>query len=256
MVVREVRLIEKCDANFMVWNIPESTEEAMEDRKKHDENRIKDVLKEIKMEEVVMENVVRSGLKGGRFPRKIKVIFMMKEACNKVLEIGESTNLANNVRITQDRTFNQRQEARLFRLEKEKEEEGEGVIPVATTQGGGGRGQGRGRGKGAGRPKESGRGRGGAGRPEYRKRQYSERESGQSEAEDEENKKRPVLTPATQTSPVCTSTSSSIAAAAAAEAAKTPPRPPLLSLTERPSTPHPIPTPRMVAVDAKDQQSF
>lgn len=55
-VVREVQLIERNDTNFMVWNIPESTEEAVEDRKSYDLNRVKDLLKELKMEDVVMKN--------------------------------------------------------------------------------------------------------------------------------------------------------------------------------------------------------
>ena len=239
------------DTNFMVWNIPESTAEAAEDRKKYDEAKVRDVLTELKVEGLAIKNVVRSGLKGGRFPRKIKVILQTKEDCNKVLEKSVSADLSNDVKISRDQTYNQRQEARLFRLEKEREEQ-EGVTPAATTQGG--RGRGRGRGRGPGRPRGSGRGRGGgrgggADRSESRKRQKSDDESERAEEEDE-NKRRRTTTPATQTAPgeASVSTTSSFAATV-----QTPP-PPLRSVTERPGTPHP--TPRLAAREAEDQPSF
>lgn len=91
-------------------------------------------------------------MKGGRFPRKIKVIMITKEDCKKVLENSESASLSNNVRITRDMTFNQRQEARFFRLEEEeKEKEREGITIPPFTQGGGGGGRGGGKGRGRGK---------------------------------------------------------------------------------------------------------
>lgn len=114
-VVKEVREIEKTDKNFLVWNIPESTKEAAEDRKKFDENKVRDVLKELKMEELALKNMVQVGFKGGRYPRKILVIMETKKDCIKVLESSELAKLTNDVRITRAKTWNQRQEARLLR---------------------------------------------------------------------------------------------------------------------------------------------
>ena len=114
-VAKEVREIEKTDKNFLVWNIPESTEEEAEKRKKFDEDMVKDVFKKLKMEELAMKNVIRVGFKGGRYPRKILVIMETKKDCCKVLESSELAKLTNNVRITRAKTWNQRQEARLLR---------------------------------------------------------------------------------------------------------------------------------------------
>ena len=276
-VVREIRLIEKSDTNFMVWNIPESTEEAADARKKHDENKVKDVLKEMNMEQVGMKNVVRSGMKGGRFPRKIKVILMSKEDCNKVMDASESASLSNNVRITRDMTYNQRQEARLFRLEKEEEgaEGGTSTSSVAT-QDGAGRGRGKGKGRPVGRPRGSGKGRGG--RTDSRKRSLSGDEPGRAEVEDEENKRRKVAPPAKQTTPGGASSSSSSLSSSASSSTSTPlsttttttppgaaaaeqtPPPLLLSSTERQGTPHPTPIRRLAATaaaaEAEGQENF
>ena len=115
------------------------------------------------------------GMKG-RYPRKVLVVLQSVKECEDVLKKGQMTELANDVFLSRDRTFNQRQEARLFRAEKEKEErEGSGAT------------RGRGRGRGPGRPRGGGgRGRGsvrgrGAGqiRSESRKRKNSGEEEGE-----------------------------------------------------------------------------
>ena len=54
-VVKEVREIERKEKNFLEWNIPESKEEAAEDRKKYDESKVNDVLKELKTEDVALK---------------------------------------------------------------------------------------------------------------------------------------------------------------------------------------------------------
>ena len=187
------------------------------------------------------------------------MILRTKEDCKKVLEKSESADVLNDVRISRDQTYNQRQEARLFRLEKEKEEQ-EGVTG---SQVGRGRGIVRGTGRRPGRPKGSrngwgvGRGVREADRLESVKRKKSDDESERAEAEEENNKKRRTTTPkprpTTQTTAGETSTSSSILAPIAATAQKPPP-PQLQSVTARPGTPHP--TPRLAAAEAEDQQSF
>ena len=144
-VVREVREIEKREKNFMVWNIPESTEES-EDREKYDETKVKDVLKELGMESIPLGNVARMGDKGGRYPRKIRVIVNTTEDCKKIIKAGESNRLPDNVRLSRDRTFHERQEARLFREEKE-EEQREPPMAAAVQRGGGRGGGGRGGGR-------------------------------------------------------------------------------------------------------------
>ena len=60
------------------------------------------------------------GEKGGRFPRKIRVILTSAEDCKRVLQKSESARLANDVRLSRDKTFQERQEARLFWREKEE----------------------------------------------------------------------------------------------------------------------------------------
>ena len=65
--------------------------------------------------------VIRVGQKG-RYPRKALAIFTLVEDCERILEKAESVKLANDVFIMRDRTYNQREEARLFRLEREREE--------------------------------------------------------------------------------------------------------------------------------------
>ena len=56
--------------------------------------------------------------------------------CNRVMQSSESVQLANDVRIVPDKTFNQREEARRFRTEKEKQED---LLPSTSTQEGEGR---------------------------------------------------------------------------------------------------------------------
>ena len=51
-VVKEVREIEKKDKNFVLWNIPESKEEAAEDQKKYDEGKVI----ELKVEDVSIKS--------------------------------------------------------------------------------------------------------------------------------------------------------------------------------------------------------
>ena len=85
--------------------------------------------------------------------------------CEKVLHNSWETELPDEAFVTKDRTYNQRQEARRYRLEREKEER-DGVAP-----------QGRGRGgkRGPGRPR--GARSGGPGRrPQsgYRKRKNTD----------------------------------------------------------------------------------
>ena len=120
-VVKEIREIEKCEKNLIFCNIPESSSEDSEERKKEDENRLSVVFKELKMDTVKPTNVIRVG-KNVHYPRKLKVVFRSQEDCDKILESGQKVRLSTGVFITPDRTYNQRQEARLYREEKEKEE--------------------------------------------------------------------------------------------------------------------------------------
>ena len=155
-VVREIREIEKRERNIIVCNVPESKEETSEGRKKFDEEKIRGILAELESTETRPVNVIRVGMKG-KYPRKILLILSSVDECEKILKKAERIELANTVFITRDRTFNQRAEARQYRMEREKEEK-EGKPPR-------GRGRGRGRGvRGVGRPARSQgsvRGRGG-----------------------------------------------------------------------------------------------
>ena len=218
-VVKEIRQMEKNEKNFMVWNVAESPSDEAESRKKHDESAIYDILKEIDIENIEISNVIRVGNKGGRYPRKIKVALRTSKDCQRVMSNAEdlAKPLKNDVIISHDRTFNQREEARLFRVEKEKEEN-EGTASQGGAGGGGGRGRGRGRGKGPGRPKGSGlgpsRGRGDRqGRSNSRKRRISDDQEG----EEADKRQRTVNAAST-----ASSTTVPIGSASAAAAAGTP----------------------------------
>ena len=195
-VVREVREIEKREKNFMVWNIPEPVETQEEDQKKYDEKKVIEVLRELNIGDVTFVGIARMGEKGGRYPRKIRVILTSAEDCKKVLKKSESTQLANDVRLSRDKTFQERLEARLFRQENE---EAQNDTSTQIGEGGGGGGGGgvgsRGRSRGRG---QSRRGRGGRGstrgacRTESRKRRNSLGDQMQPEAEEDDKKRRRV----------------------------------------------------------------
>ena len=176
-VVREIREIEKREKNLIFGNIPEPTQTEAGDRKKQDEERVDELLRELGIAEVRPVKVIRVG-QVGRYPRKALAIFSSVEHCERVLEKAEQVKLANDVFIMRDRTYNQREEARLFRLEREKEENEE---PSGTQAE---RGRARRRGRPPGRDNGSVRGRGAAktrggakgprGARESRKRKNSE----------------------------------------------------------------------------------
>ena len=111
-------------------------------------------------------NVIRVGTKG-KYPRKILLVLRSINDCEKILTNAETTVLSNNIYLSRDRTFNQREEARIFRAEREKEERDGLPIPRGRTpgrpRGGGTRGRGGGeRGRGMSRPRGTG-GRAGRG---------------------------------------------------------------------------------------------
>ena len=175
-IIRELKDLGKKEKNFIIANLPESLAEAAEERKKEDEKRVRDVLTALTLENIEPINVARVGF-SGRYPKKVQVILRTVEESERVLLNAEKTTLPNEVWISRDRTWNQREEARLFRAEKgnqENSQASEGVAPQ--------RGRPRGNGKGPGRPKGaptgSGRGRGST----SRKRQLS--------GDEEENKWR------------------------------------------------------------------
>ena len=272
-VVREVREIEKREKNFMVWNIPESKEESEDDRKKDDEKQVRNVLKELNLDDVAITEIARMGQKGGRFPRKIRVILTSTDDCKKVLQKSEAAQLASDVRLGRDKTFNERQEARLFWREKEEEDSSDlpSSAPIQRGGGQGGRGgggaaRGRSRGRGVGRRGRGGSSRG-ASRAESRKRRNSGGNSQQPSLEEDENKRRRVEADSRQQQQHEQSTTSSVQAphtsssTAAPEitmplapVSATPPPPPqapLQSVDGRPGTPHP----RLAAREA-EQPNF
>ena len=123
-IIRELQNIEKAERNFVIANLPESSKEEAQERKKDDEKKIHEVLVALKMDEFRPLNVVRVG-SNGRFPKKLLVIMRTKRECEQILQSAEETSLPDNIWISRDRTWNQREEARLFREEKEKEENSE-----------------------------------------------------------------------------------------------------------------------------------
>ena len=172
-VVKEIREIEKREKNIMVWNVPELTEGDEEEKRKREEKEVDNILKELQLTDIKYVNVSRAGIKGGRYPRGVQVVLAKTEECQRVMKKLENLTapLKTDVVITRDRTFNQREEAHQYQLQREREIK-EGVAP----QRGGGRG--RGRGQGPGRPKGSGlglnRGRGRGARSQSRKRPHDD----------------------------------------------------------------------------------
>ena len=59
--------------------------EAAEDRKKHDESKVKDIMMELKTEDVTIKNFVWVG-RGGRYPGGILVITNTIKECNSVAD--------------------------------------------------------------------------------------------------------------------------------------------------------------------------
>ena len=163
-VVREIQEIEKRGKNLIFCKIPEVSTEDTEEAKRQDADTIKGLLRMLEAEEVKPVKVLRVGERG-QLPRRILVKFESVADCEKVLHNSWEIELPNEAFVTKDRTYNQRQEARRYRLEREKEER-DGVAP-----------QGRGRGgkRGPGRPR--GARSGGPGRrPQsgYRKRKNTD----------------------------------------------------------------------------------
>ena len=167
-VAREVREMEKRENNIVVFNVPESTEEDEDDQKTADLKKIKEIFKDMDLEEIKPTKISRTG-KSGRYPKQILATIGTKEECEKIMKkCREGLTLKNDAFITRDRTFNQRKEAKLFRMEKEEGDgnaqpgDGNSQPGRENERGRGGRGRGRPRGRGgAGR---GGAGRGGAGR--------------------------------------------------------------------------------------------
>ena len=103
-----------------MFNVPESTEEEEEERTKADWEKMKDIIiKELSCDDICPTKVVRIG-KTGRHPKQMLVVFRSVEDCEQLLKKHrEGPKLKNDVFVTRDRTFRQRQEAKLFREEKE-----------------------------------------------------------------------------------------------------------------------------------------
>ena len=169
-VIRELHNVEKAERNFLISNVQESSSTDAQERKKEDESKVAEIFKQLKTEQIKPVNVIRVGFTG-RYARKVLVILRSVEDCEKILRSAENTTLPNEIWISRDRTWSQREEARMNRDEAEKEEV-EGAVPKR------GRPRGTGRGTGPARPKKptsgSVRGRGSRQeREESRKRQHS-----------------------------------------------------------------------------------
>ena len=178
-VAKEVREMEMREKNVVIFNVSEPKEGEEEDTKKEDLSKIQSIFHELGLEGIQPIEARRIG-KTGKYPRKILVTLGSREECEKIVKKSrDGPSLTDNIFLTRDRTFNQRQEAKLFRLDKEKE--GEEMAPPE-----------RGRGRGRGRPR--GRGNGGRGRgsrteaSESRKRRNSEDEG--NNIDDDESKRR------------------------------------------------------------------
>ena len=187
-VVKEIREIEKREKNLLFCNIPESTSTETEERIKHDKEKVMEILKEMKIEDIKPLKVIRVGHEG-RYARKTLAIFKTTEECERIVRGAEDNVLTNDVFVQRDRTYNQREEARMYRLEREKEER-EGIPTVRGNRRGGARSNNP-RGRPCGRG--SMRGRGAAGRlagSESRARSESKKRRNSDEGENEDKRRK------------------------------------------------------------------
>ena len=140
-MVRELRDIENSRKNLMICNMPESSKEDPNERKKEDEKKVGEIFQQLKAENVKPRNVIRVGHRG-KYPKKLLVILSHEEESEKILANAEDTTLPDDIWISRDRTFNQREGARIFHAEKKEQEETTDAVPL--------RGRLRGSGKGPG----------------------------------------------------------------------------------------------------------
>ena len=137
---------EKIKNNIVLFNIPEATSTVEHECKREDMTKIKEVLnfvdKEAKADEIETENVFRLGRnkRSDGKPRPIKVILDNYE--KKRLIMTQSKNLKNfekfaKVGISNDRTFNERNNARILKgdLVKKKKENPEGDFYIDYREG-------------------------------------------------------------------------------------------------------------------------
>ena len=144
-VAREVREMERREKNIVIFNVPEPTD--TEDDQKKCLEQLEGILMELGLAEMKPVTAGRIG-KTGRYPRKILASFQTRALCEKIVKKSrDGPALTNNVFMNYDRTFNQRQEARLFRMEKEEEEK-ESLQPGLPPPADRGRSRGRPRGRG------------------------------------------------------------------------------------------------------------
>ena len=169
VVAREVREMEKRERRIVIFNVPESTEREEEDKIKADVKRVDEVLKELNFEGSRPKYLGRIG-KTGKYPSQILGSLQNVEECEGVVKKSrDGPKLTGDVFVNHDRTFNQRQKAKLFPMEREEEEKG-GDASQAGRGGGKARGrswdrEGAGRGVsgrgGRGESRRGGRGGGG-----------------------------------------------------------------------------------------------
>ena len=238
-VAREVREMEKREKNVVFFNVAEPKEGEEEDTKKEDLAKIQSIFHELGLEGIQPIEARRIG-KTGKYPRKILVTLGSREECEKTVKKSrDGPALTDNIFLTRDRTFNQRQEAKLFRIDKEREGE-----EMAHSE--------RGRGRGRGRPR--GRGNGGRGRgsrtaaSESRKRRNSEDEV--SKVDDDESKRRRTEV---QTSGGAEGATSGGGGAAAAEDGTPDIQRVVRSVSDRPGTPRSVPDSELRAVGGVEQ---
>ena len=87
-VAKEVREIEKRVKNVVFFNVPEAAgeeEENEEAQKKADREKVRDILKEMDLEDIWPSNVTRTG-KTGRHPKQILTTLKTTEDCERVMK--------------------------------------------------------------------------------------------------------------------------------------------------------------------------
>ena len=113
-VAKEVREMDKREKDLNFFNVPEAKEGEEDDVRREDGVKIKKIFQELGRGEIQPTDYRRIG-KTGKYPRKILMTLSKTEEGEKVMKRGrEGPALADNIFITRDRTFNQRQEARLW----------------------------------------------------------------------------------------------------------------------------------------------
>lgn len=120
--------------SIVLFNVPESTSDSPETRKKHDISEVRNLCQELSEEAPEIESIFRFGQKNDKRPKSLRVRFKTKGGAANLFSHWTEVPLAerkkkSKVVMVQDQTPTQREEIKQLRMERDKlqkilEEEG------------------------------------------------------------------------------------------------------------------------------------